>query len=69
MIESFCKFVSISTEPQLRHFMNCYYHPCKPAIAQCPDCGNGLCRERIDLKIITILNPEFKQYICLTASK
>lgn len=45
MIEYFFKFVSISTEPQPRHFMNCYYHPSRPAVAQCPDCGKGLCRE------------------------
>lgn len=25
--------------------MNCYYHPDRPAVAQCPDCGKGLCRE------------------------
>ena len=25
--------------------MNCYYHPSRPAVAQCPDCGKGLCRE------------------------
>ncbi|MBP5558857.1 MAG: hypothetical protein J6X71_03735 [Bacteroidales bacterium] len=25
--------------------MNCYYHPGRPAVAQCPDCGKGLCRE------------------------
>lgn len=23
--------------------MNCYYHPTRPAVAQCPDCGKGLC--------------------------
>lgn len=45
MIDLFCKFVSISTEPQPRHFMNCYYHPSRPAVAQCPDCGKGLCHE------------------------
>lgn len=25
--------------------MNCYYHPTRPAVAQCPDCGKGLCKE------------------------
>lgn len=25
--------------------MNCYYHPDRPAVARCPDCGKGLCRE------------------------
>lgn len=25
--------------------MNCYYHPDRPAVAQCPDCGKGLCHE------------------------
>lgn len=25
--------------------MNCYYHPGRPAVAQCPDCGKGLCRQ------------------------
>lgn len=25
--------------------MNCYYHPSRPAVAQCPDCGKGLCYE------------------------
>lgn len=25
--------------------MNCYYHPHRRAVAQCPDCGKGLCRE------------------------
>ena len=25
--------------------MNCYYHPNRPAVAQCPDCGKGLCQE------------------------
>lgn len=25
--------------------MNCYYHPLRPAVAQCPDCGKGLCKE------------------------
>ena len=25
--------------------MNCYYHPDRPAVAQCPDCGKGLCYE------------------------
>ena len=25
--------------------MNCYYHPHRPAVAQCPDCGKGLCRQ------------------------
>jgi hypothetical protein len=25
--------------------VNCYYHPSRPAVAQCPDCGKGLCRE------------------------
>lgn len=24
--------------------MNCYYHPTQPAVAQCPDCGKGLCK-------------------------
>lgn len=23
--------------------MNCYEHPTQPAVAQCPDCGKGLC--------------------------
>jgi hypothetical protein len=23
--------------------MNCYEHPVQPAVAQCPDCGKGLC--------------------------
>lgn len=23
--------------------MNCYVHPIEPAVAQCPDCGKGLC--------------------------
>ena len=23
--------------------MNCFYHPTRPAVAQCPDCGKGLC--------------------------
>ncbi len=25
--------------------MNCYNHPEQPAVAQCPDCGKGLCTE------------------------
>lgn len=25
--------------------MNCYYHPSRAAVAQCPDCGKGLCRK------------------------
>lgn len=25
--------------------MNCFNHPDKPAVAQCPDCGRGLCIE------------------------
>lgn len=25
--------------------MNCYYHPDRPAVAQCVDCGKGLCTE------------------------
>lgn len=25
--------------------MNCYYHPDRPAVAQCADCGKGLCTE------------------------
>lgn len=25
--------------------MNCYYHPDRPAVAQCADCGKGLCQE------------------------
>lgn len=25
--------------------MNCYFHPSRPAVAQCPDCGKGLCKE------------------------
>lgn len=25
--------------------MNCYEHPMQPAVAQCPDCGKGLCTE------------------------
>lgn len=25
--------------------MNCYYHPNRPAVAQCLDCGKGLCRQ------------------------
>ena len=25
--------------------MNCYYHPYRRAVAQCPDCGKGLCKE------------------------
>lgn len=25
--------------------MNCYYHPDRPAVAQCVDCGKGLCQE------------------------
>jgi hypothetical protein len=25
--------------------MNCYYHPWRAAVAQCPDCGKGLCRQ------------------------
>ena len=25
--------------------MNCYGHPIQPAVAQCPDCGKGLCAE------------------------
>ncbi|MEA4808710.1 hypothetical protein SDC9_32306 [bioreactor metagenome] len=25
--------------------MNCYEHPIQPAVAQCPDCGKGLCAE------------------------
>lgn len=25
--------------------MNCYYHPEEPAVAQCADCGKGLCPE------------------------
>lgn len=24
--------------------MNCYYHPTRPAVAQCVDCHKGLCR-------------------------
>lgn len=24
--------------------MHCYYHPRRPAVAQCQDCGKGLCR-------------------------
>lgn len=26
-------------------YMNCYYHPDRPAVAQCVDCGKGLCSE------------------------
>lgn len=29
--------------------MNCYNHTCEPAVAQCPDCGKGLCRACADL--------------------
>lgn len=25
--------------------MRCYYHPHRYAVAQCPDCGKGLCKE------------------------
>lgn len=25
--------------------MNCYEHPLQPAVAQCPDCGKGLCAD------------------------
>lgn len=25
--------------------MNCYYHPHRPAVANCPDCGKDLCHE------------------------
>lgn len=25
--------------------MNCYYHTNRQAVAQCPDCGKGLCKE------------------------
>lgn len=25
--------------------MNCYYHPDKPAVAMCPQCGMGLCQD------------------------
>ncbi len=25
--------------------MNCYEHPIQPAVAQCPDCGKGLCAD------------------------
>lgn len=25
--------------------MNCYYHPHRRAVAQCPDCGKGLCKD------------------------
>lgn len=25
--------------------MNCYYHPDRPTVSQCPDCGKGLCYE------------------------
>lgn len=25
--------------------MNCFYHPSRPAVAHCPDCGKGLCSE------------------------
>ena len=24
--------------------MHCFYHPRRPAVAQCPDCGKGLCQ-------------------------
>lgn len=24
--------------------MHCYYHPRRPAVSQCQDCGKGLCR-------------------------
>lgn len=25
--------------------MNCYYHPSRPAVATCPQCGKGLCED------------------------
>ena len=39
-----------STSPALKEEcilskMNCYYHPNRPVVAQCPDCGKGLCPE------------------------
>ena len=33
--------------------MNCYYHPDRPAVAQCGTCGKGICKECFD---------EFQEY-------
>jgi len=34
--------------------MNCYNHTVQPAVAQCPDCGKGLCGECVSLYSIPI---------------
>ncbi len=31
--------------------MNCYYHPDRPAVAQCKNCGKGFCKEDAELLI------------------
>lgn len=36
--------------------MNCYEHPTQPAVAQCPDCGKGLCAECASAYSLPICN-------------
>lgn len=40
--------------------MRCYYHPHRYAVAQCPDCGKGLCKECAS---------KFKKPICRECNK
>lgn len=40
--------------------MNCYYHPDRPAVAQCKRCGRGFCHEEADL---------FKDGVCLDCQR
>jgi len=40
--------------------MNCYYHPDRPAVAQCKRCGRGYCHEEADL---------FKDGVCLDCQR
>lgn len=37
--------------------MNCYEHPIQSAVAQCPDCGKGLCAECASAYSKPICNP------------
>jgi hypothetical protein len=36
--------------------MNCYEHPVQSAVAQCPDCGKGLCAECASAYSLPICN-------------
>ncbi|KAA6309523.1 hypothetical protein EZS27_038999, partial [termite gut metagenome] len=36
--------------------MNCYEHSIQPAVAQCPDCGKGLCTECASAYSLPICN-------------